>query len=287
MMILIIISDQNQTAVPQNILDDVDEEEDGDEGNPYDSYSTPGVSIDIEAKEKQEESEIMKLLGDTLDDLSGEDSPLQEKKHLESSLSDKEKQPSPKAEDLNLGSQNQNVPKPEDLESSPSEASMNSSPKLKPGVWPPPSDDVREQPDDSSPPLKSGHPSVLQKWQPPKEWKKEERESTSKPSKLDMSSWAKSVKKVEVKRSIAQQELEALKKSVPKEETKPLPPPIAPKAKKEKTIVEEVPKNVFVALKPVKKHEVLPTKQEDIKIDGPTIKLKRSGGKKVCLLHSS
>ena len=270
---------QNQTtAVPQNILDDVGEEEDGDEGNPYDSYSAPAV---IETKENQEESEIMKLLGDTLDDLSDEDSPLQEKKHP---ISGKATKP----EDLDLGSQNsdQDVPKPEDLESSPSEASMNSSPKLKPGVWPPPSDDVREQPDNSTPPLKSGHPSVLQKWQP-KEWKKEEGESSSKPSKLDMTSWAKSVKTVhEVKRSIAQQELEALKKPVPKVKVaKPLPPPIAPKAKKEKTIVEEVPKNVFVALKPVKKQEVPPTKQEEIKNDASTIKLKKSSGKKVVYLY--
>ncbi len=264
-------------TAPQSILDDVDEEDNGDDGNPYDSYSAPEVEKPQE--EMNVDSENKKLLGNALEDLSGDDSPIQgtkKNRSVDSPVPDNNKflpNSNGLQSDSDTSLAKQDLP----------EKSPQGSPKIKPGVWPPPSNDVREQPDESGPPLKIGQPTVLQKWQP-KEWKKEEKESNKspKPSKIDISSWAKNVKQVEVKRSIAKHELDALKKPAPKEKEEKLPPPpIAPKVKKEKKIIEEVPKNRFVALKPIKKQED-PTPKNEPESVAPIIKLKKSGGKKVC-----
>ncbi len=272
----------------QSILDYVDEEDDEDNGNPYDSYSAPDVTLKKPHEERTVVSENKKLLGDALEDLSGDDSPIQVKKKrqkVKSPFLDTNEKAPRNSENLQSDS-DKHLPKP-DLDSSVSEDSVKSSPKLKPGSWPPPSNDVREQPDESGPPLKTGQPTVLQKWKP-QEWKKDYNESTTspkvKPSKLDVSSWAKNVKPVEVRRSIAKKELDDLKKPAPKELEPKLPPPIAPKVKKEKNIVEEVPKNRFVALKPIKKQEDTAPKQEETTPAAPIIKLKKRGGTKVCKL---
>ena len=269
-----------------------------DDGNPYDSYTSPtiGLSKPPEEEKPVKESENKKLLGDALEDLAGDESPPSQEKQGKRVSSTSQScgegnKHSPKlgpAEDTpEPPSQEKQEDKIQEDPTPVSSTSLSSgnkhSPKLKPGVWPPPVEDAREPHPESSPPLKSAQPTVLKKWKP-KEWKKEDKQPP--PSKMDLNSWAKSVQHVEVKKSEALKEIQALKKPTPAVKVKaeePAPPPVEAKPE-EKDVIEKVSTNKFVALKPLKKDVGAPRQQES-KPEVASINLKKTTDKQVRVVY--
>lgn len=234
-------------------MDDVDEED----GSPYDMYSDPEPpSLRQGEKDKtkvvqQFLSENTKLLEDALDDLSVEETSAEV------------------PPDTKLPSETEST-----SQSKVSVSSNKLSPKAIGKIWPPPNENDDAHINDTNPRAKPAQPSVVGKWKPQKEWKKEVTQPP--PKKMNINEWLKSVKQKD-----KQTDKEELLKeeSLPTEEPPSIATPVS--VEEEKIIIDETSTTKFVSLKPVNRDESGPSQENEEKSEFAKVQLKKIAGKQV------
>lgn len=251
------------TAPHQEVIDDV---EDGDNA-PYDMYSVPDpehVKAKAEKRKQEEESQNTKLLGDTLEELSGDEAPppVPDQKFQQEK---DEKAEAEEAVEKTL------IDAEEEEASSKVEAQK---PVAK--IWPPPEEKIPDRPDGP----KSGSANVLKKWPPANGGNSiaaQQLQRGKPPVVINKDrKWPPLSKEVPEKKSEPVREaLPTLKPVEPKQPVVEVKPP--PK-------VDEPPKKMFAVLKPVKRDT---SRKEEQTTELSQIKLKKAENKKVKILLSS